>query len=259
VNSNALNTPARKEWRKSVAIQLVSMASDQPYSQTQEPEAPKKQETSTTEPNNFEDEEKELKHCSLQEKLDNELKELDKRPEQKEAEMKRVAGGDTSVLKQHYENSPSWPCFTLVMKALDLKQLYLPKFFSKKLHLKKVKKKGLVVKKNGKEWRIKIYHWEKKNSYFFYGGWPKFIKDNDVTVGDRLKIELVGPELKVSVLRCIDHKVNKKMNLFVGKTSSPFFHPHSSAPPPHFLPQDNNNNPLNLSSSVLGSSLGFER
>ncbi|GJS69352.1 kinesin-like protein KIN-4C [Tanacetum coccineum] len=201
VKSNALNTAARKEWRKSVAIQLVSMASDQPYSQTQEPEAPKKQETSTTEPNNFEDEEKELKHCSLQEKLDNELKELDKRPEQKEAEMKRVAGGDTSVLKQHYENSPSWPCFTLVMKALDLKQLYLPKFFSKKLHLKKVKKKGLVVKKNGKEWRIKIYHWEKKNSYFFYGGWPKFIKDNDVTVGDRLKIELVGPELKVSVLR----------------------------------------------------------
>ncbi|PWA55123.1 P-loop containing nucleoside triphosphate hydrolases superfamily protein [Artemisia annua] len=52
---------------------------------------------------NFEDEEKELEHCSLQEKLDNELKELDKRLEQKEAEMKRVAGGDTSVLKQHYE------------------------------------------------------------------------------------------------------------------------------------------------------------
>nr|GEV02475.1 kinesin-like protein KIN-4C [Tanacetum cinerariifolium] len=52
---------------------------------------------------NFEVEEKELEHCSLQEKLDNELKELDKRLEQKEAEMKRVAGGDTSVLKQHYE------------------------------------------------------------------------------------------------------------------------------------------------------------
>ncbi|KAL4566073.1 hypothetical protein LXL04_030183 [Taraxacum kok-saghyz] len=52
---------------------------------------------------NPEDEEKELEHCSLQEKLDNELKELDKRLEQKEAEMKRVAGGDTSVLKQHYE------------------------------------------------------------------------------------------------------------------------------------------------------------
>lgn len=50
-----------------------------------------------------EDEEKELEHCSLQEKLDNELKELDRRLEQKEAEMKRVAGGDTSVLKQHYE------------------------------------------------------------------------------------------------------------------------------------------------------------
>ncbi|KAJ0571875.1 putative plus-end-directed kinesin ATPase [Helianthus annuus] len=50
-----------------------------------------------------EDEVKELEHCSLQEKLDNELKELDKRLEQKEAEMKRVAGGDTSVLKQHYE------------------------------------------------------------------------------------------------------------------------------------------------------------
>ncbi|XP_024976973.1 kinesin-like protein KIN-4C [Cynara cardunculus var. scolymus] len=50
-----------------------------------------------------EDEEKELEHCSLQEKLDNELKELDKKLEQKEAEMKRFAGGDTSVLKQHYE------------------------------------------------------------------------------------------------------------------------------------------------------------
>ncbi|GJZ83171.1 kinesin-like protein KIN-4C [Tanacetum coccineum] len=51
VKSNALNTAARKQWRKSVAIQLVPMASDQPSSQTQEPEAPKKQETSTTEPN----------------------------------------------------------------------------------------------------------------------------------------------------------------------------------------------------------------
>ncbi|KAI3820239.1 hypothetical protein L1987_07783 [Smallanthus sonchifolius] len=50
-----------------------------------------------------EDEVKELEHCSLQEKLDNELKELDKRLEQKEAEMKRFANGDTSVLKQHYE------------------------------------------------------------------------------------------------------------------------------------------------------------
>ncbi|KAK1406714.1 hypothetical protein QVD17_38322 [Tagetes erecta] len=46
---------------------------------------------------------KELEHCSLQEKLDSELKELDKRLEQKEAEMKRFASGDTSVLKQHYE------------------------------------------------------------------------------------------------------------------------------------------------------------
>ncbi|CAH1454168.1 unnamed protein product [Lactuca virosa] len=60
---------------------------------------------------NPEDEEKELEHCSLQEKLDNELKELDKKLEQKEAEMKRVAGGDTSVLKQHYEK-----------KVLDLEQ-----------------------------------------------------------------------------------------------------------------------------------------
>nr|GMD93977.1 kinesin-like protein KIN-4C [Ipomoea batatas] len=48
-------------------------------------------------------EEKELEHCSLQEKLDRELKELDKRLEQKEAEMKRFATVDTSVLKQHYE------------------------------------------------------------------------------------------------------------------------------------------------------------
>ncbi|XP_062164836.1 kinesin-like protein KIN-4C [Alnus glutinosa] len=47
--------------------------------------------------------EKELEHSSLQEKLDMELKELDKKLEQKEAEMKRFASGDTSVLKQHYE------------------------------------------------------------------------------------------------------------------------------------------------------------
>lgn len=33
---------------------------------------------------NFEDEQKELEHCSLQEKLDEELKQLDKRLEQKE-------------------------------------------------------------------------------------------------------------------------------------------------------------------------------
>ncbi|KAI3689261.1 hypothetical protein L2E82_47214 [Cichorium intybus] len=52
---------------------------------------------------NPEDEKKDVCHCSIQEKLENELKELDKRLESKEAEMKRVAGGDTSVLKQHYE------------------------------------------------------------------------------------------------------------------------------------------------------------
>ncbi|CAI9116148.1 OLC1v1017224C1 [Oldenlandia corymbosa var. corymbosa] len=51
----------------------------------------------------FEDEEKERDHSSLQEKLDRELKELDKRLEQKEAEMKQFANADTSVLKQHYD------------------------------------------------------------------------------------------------------------------------------------------------------------
>lgn len=51
----------------------------------------------------IEDDEKELEHSSLQEKLDMELKELDKKLEQKEAEMKRFASVDTSVLKQHYE------------------------------------------------------------------------------------------------------------------------------------------------------------
>ncbi|KAK4434246.1 Kinesin-like protein KIN-4C [Sesamum alatum] len=50
-----------------------------------------------------EDVEKELEHSSLQEKLDMELKELDKKLEEKEAEMKRFASVDTSVLKQHYE------------------------------------------------------------------------------------------------------------------------------------------------------------
>ncbi|XP_057773194.1 kinesin-like protein KIN-4C [Salvia miltiorrhiza] len=50
-----------------------------------------------------EDVEKELEHSSIQEQLDRELQELDKRLEQKEAEMKRFASGDTSVLKQHYE------------------------------------------------------------------------------------------------------------------------------------------------------------
>lgn len=49
------------------------------------------------------DQEKEQEHSSVQEKLDRELKELDKRLEQKEAEMKRFASSDTSVLKQHYE------------------------------------------------------------------------------------------------------------------------------------------------------------
>ncbi|KAK9130015.1 hypothetical protein Sjap_010502 [Stephania japonica] len=47
--------------------------------------------------------EKELEHSTLQEKLDKELKELDKRLEQKEAEMKRFGTFDTSVMKQHYE------------------------------------------------------------------------------------------------------------------------------------------------------------
>ncbi|KAL1100497.1 hypothetical protein V6Z11_D05G233500 [Gossypium hirsutum] len=51
----------------------------------------------------IEDNQAELEHTSLQEKLDKELKELDKRLEQKEAEMKRFANFDTSVLKQHYE------------------------------------------------------------------------------------------------------------------------------------------------------------
>ncbi|KAK6940261.1 Kinesin motor domain [Dillenia turbinata] len=50
-----------------------------------------------------EDEAKELEHSSLQEKLDRELKELDRKLEQKEAEMNRFANVDTSVLKQHYE------------------------------------------------------------------------------------------------------------------------------------------------------------
>ncbi|XP_016481104.1 kinesin-like protein KIN-4C [Nicotiana tabacum] len=48
-------------------------------------------------------EEKELEHSSLQEKLDMELKELDQKLEQKEAEMKRFTAIDTSVLKEHYE------------------------------------------------------------------------------------------------------------------------------------------------------------
>nr|VDD27176.1 unnamed protein product [Brassica oleracea] len=47
--------------------------------------------------------EKELEHCSVQEKLDMELKELDKRLQEKEAEMKSHSNAGTSVLKQHYE------------------------------------------------------------------------------------------------------------------------------------------------------------
>ncbi|KGN60259.1 kinesin-like protein KIN-4C [Cucumis sativus] len=51
----------------------------------------------------IEDHEKELEHSTMQDRLDRELKELDKKLEQKEAEMKRFAGTDTSVIKQHYE------------------------------------------------------------------------------------------------------------------------------------------------------------
>ncbi|XP_042498048.1 kinesin-like protein KIN-4C isoform X2 [Macadamia integrifolia] len=51
----------------------------------------------------MEEVEKELEHSSLQDKLDKELKELDKRLEQKEAEMKRFETVDTSVIKHHYE------------------------------------------------------------------------------------------------------------------------------------------------------------
>ncbi|CAM0906317.1 unnamed protein product [Alopecurus aequalis] len=49
------------------------------------------------------EEEKEREHSSLQEQLDKELQDLDKRLQQKEAEMKQFAKSDTSVLKQHYE------------------------------------------------------------------------------------------------------------------------------------------------------------
>ncbi|KAL3034538.1 hypothetical protein AAZX31_02G200200 [Glycine max] len=51
----------------------------------------------------MEDHAKEIEHSSLQEKLDRELKELDKKLEQKEAEMKMFNNADTSVLKHHYE------------------------------------------------------------------------------------------------------------------------------------------------------------
>ncbi|XP_043713863.1 kinesin-like protein KIN-4C isoform X2 [Telopea speciosissima] len=51
----------------------------------------------------MEEVEKELEHSSLQDKLDKELKQLDQRLEQKEAEMKRFGTVDTSVLKHQYE------------------------------------------------------------------------------------------------------------------------------------------------------------
>ncbi|KAI9097958.1 hypothetical protein K1719_025729 [Acacia pycnantha] len=51
----------------------------------------------------MENDAKELEHSSLQQKLDMELKELDKKLEQKEAEMKRFNGTDTSVIRHHYE------------------------------------------------------------------------------------------------------------------------------------------------------------
>ncbi|KAK7410465.1 hypothetical protein VNO78_01265 [Psophocarpus tetragonolobus] len=51
----------------------------------------------------MEDDAKELEHSSLQEKLDKELIELDKKLEQKEAEMKLYNNADASVLKHHYE------------------------------------------------------------------------------------------------------------------------------------------------------------
>ncbi|XP_072977535.1 kinesin-like protein KIN-4C [Typha angustifolia] len=50
-----------------------------------------------------EEDEKEREHSSIKDKLDKELQELDKRLEQKEAEMKQFGKADTSVLKQHYE------------------------------------------------------------------------------------------------------------------------------------------------------------
>ncbi|XP_028802081.1 kinesin-like protein KIN-4C [Neltuma alba] len=50
-----------------------------------------------------EDDAKEQEHSSLQQKLDMELKELDKKLEQKEAEMKRFSSTDTAVLRHHYE------------------------------------------------------------------------------------------------------------------------------------------------------------
>ncbi|PKU64923.1 kinesin-like protein KIN-4C [Dendrobium catenatum] len=57
----------------------------------------------TIESSEAEYDEKEREHSSLQDRLDKELHELDKRLELKEAEMKRFAKVDTSVLRQHYE------------------------------------------------------------------------------------------------------------------------------------------------------------
>ncbi|CAJ1974022.1 unnamed protein product [Sphenostylis stenocarpa] len=54
-------------------------------------------------PDEMEEDEKELEHSSLKENLDNELKELDKKLEQKEAEMKLYSNADASVLRHHYE------------------------------------------------------------------------------------------------------------------------------------------------------------
>ncbi|XP_027927136.1 kinesin-like protein KIN-4C [Vigna unguiculata] len=54
-------------------------------------------------PDEMEDDEKELEHSSIQEKLDKELKELDKKLEQKEAEMKLYSNADALVLRHHYE------------------------------------------------------------------------------------------------------------------------------------------------------------
>ncbi|KAG0480048.1 hypothetical protein HPP92_010906 [Vanilla planifolia] len=49
------------------------------------------------------EDENESEHSSLQGRLGKELQELDKRLEQKEAEMKRFSKMDTSILRQHYE------------------------------------------------------------------------------------------------------------------------------------------------------------
>jgi len=53
------------------------------------------------------DEQKELEHCTLQEKLGKELQELDKQLEEKEEEMKLVSTENPHVLKQHYEKKLS--------------------------------------------------------------------------------------------------------------------------------------------------------